>query len=77
MPLSLYYKANKSNTMVIMETVTSNSKVNDFIKSNNIITLLADPTKDYVKTLNNTFNTCIHLFDLILQPINAHVPQFT
>ena len=52
-------KADKGNTLVIVDTVSYNVKVHDFI-SNKL--LKSDPTEIYVKELNNCINKRINLF---------------
>ena len=74
-------KADKGDTLVVMQKRDYTQKVFDFINNNNIKKIDRDPTKAYVKTLNNTINQCKFLLDektrRYLKPINATAPKFT
>lgn len=74
-------KADKGNTLVIMDTGSYNAKVHDFISNHNIRQLNSDPTDKYVKNLNHCINKCTCLFNentrRYLKPINAKAPIFT
>ena len=74
-------KADKGNTIVILDTQVYNNKVLEFIDNNNIRTLNSDPTNEYVKQLNGIINRCGSLFDdnvrRYIKPINARAPQLT
>lgn len=74
-------KADKGNTIVIMDTIQYSQKVNQFIENNNIAMINTDPSPGFVSTLNNTINRCTHIFNSAtrhsLKPINAEAPQFT
>ena len=59
---ALIVKADKGNTLVIMDTDSYSDKVHDFISNNNIKILNSDPTELYVRELNNCINKCINLF---------------
>ena len=74
-------KADKWNTLVIMDTDSYNAKVHDFISNHNIRQLNSDPTDKYIKNLNHCINKCTSLFNdntrRYLKPINAKAPIFT
>ena len=53
----------RGDTLVVMEKRDYTQKVFDFINNNNIKKIDRDPTKAYVKTLNNTINQCNFLLD--------------
>jgi hypothetical protein len=78
---ALVTKADKGNTVVIIDVNTYNEKIQDFIIANNIVKLVSDPTKHYIKSLNQCINRCTHLFDertrRSLKPINAKAPVLT
>jgi len=57
-----FTKADKGNTTVIISDHDLNKKVNDFITTNNIITLNTDPTSAYQKQIKHAINTCQHIF---------------
>lgn len=74
-------KADKGNTLVVMDNDVYTTKVNDFISNNNIRVLNSDPTDIYVKSLNNKINKCVNLFNKhtrrYLKPCNAKAPELT
>lgn len=78
---ALITKADKGNTIVIMDKNHYSLKVNNFIENNNITLVNTDPSTEFVKALNNAINHCTHLFSNAtrhsLKPINAEAPQFT
>lgn len=67
--------------MVIQKKKEYTQKVLDFKRNNNLKKLDRDPTKAYVKELNNAINQCRVLLDektrTYLKPINAKAPKFT
>lgn len=74
-------KADKGNTIVILNQQDYYNKSIDFIKNNNIKEIKKDPTKSYVKQINNIINQSNNLFqnnekNKLKQP-NAKAPQFT
>lgn len=78
---ALITKADKGDTLVIMHSTEYIDKVNNFITSNNIKLLNKDPTKTFVKQLNNAIGNCKDLCDdasrRYLKPLNAKAPQLT
>ena len=75
---ALVTKADKGNTLVIINKNDYDDKIRDFIVNNNITLLTSDPTDLYVKRLNRSLNMCTHLFDertrRSLKPINSKAP---
>ena len=73
-------KADKGNTIVVMDKDQYTLKVNDFINNNNIEMIQVDPTAQFVKILNNIINRSTCIFDentrRALKPIKAVAPQF-
>ena len=67
--------------MVLLPQQEYINKIHEFIDSNNIETLADDPTKRYVKILNETINKCTNLLDKrtrrYIKPIHAQAPQLT
>ena len=57
---ALVMKADKGNTIVIIDKDEYTLKVNEFIKNNNITMVQIDPTADFVKVLNSKINQCTH-----------------
>ena len=55
-------KSDKGNTVVIINQQEYIQKSLDFIKDNNIKIIQSDPTKKYVKEINNAINKTNHLF---------------
>jgi hypothetical protein len=74
-------KADKGNTVVLLPHQEYINKIHEFIVSNKIETLAEDPTKRYVKILNETINKCTNLLDertrRYIKPIHAQAPQLT
>lgn len=74
-------KADKGNTLVLLPQQEYINKIHEFIDSNNIETLADDPTKRYVRILNETINKCTNLLGertrRYIKPIQAQAPQLT
>lgn len=71
-------KADKGNTLVIMNQTDYNKKVLDFINKNKIDKLTKDPTTSYTKEINKAISNSKHLLSdndiRYLKPINPHAP---
>jgi hypothetical protein len=71
-------KADKGNTLVIMNLTDYNTKVTEFINKNNIQKLTKDPTTAYTKEINKAISNSKHLLSESeirhLKPINPHAP---
>ena len=73
-------KADKGNTLVIIDNNSYIGKVERFIQENDIATLDKDPTNDFAKEINKTLNSCNTFFKnetsrRFLKPMNPHVPR--
>ena len=73
-------KADKGNTVVIIDKDVYTEKVEKFIEENNITLLKKDPTLKYVKDINRTINESNFLFkhqtsQNFFKPIKAKAPQ--
>ena len=66
---ALVTKADKGNTVVIMDMTEYDNKIQDFIVNNNINKLNSDPTEHYVKRLNQSINKCTHLLTSELEDL--------